>query len=200
LPTVLGNNRIRMRVEPEVSELSDAGAVISGGFSIPSTIVRRAATTLEMRSGQTFAMAGLLNRKITTSNSRTLILGDLPIIGPLFRVVNYREDETELLVLVTASLVEPSSVSAWPEAPGDLYRPPNEWELFILGRLEALPAPSLPPAGAAAFKGTGLERLVGPGAWESPQRGPARSQADLRPALAARAAEAPGAVTTSSAD
>ncbi|MFC1805458.1 type II and III secretion system protein family protein [Planctomycetota bacterium] len=179
LPTVLGNNMIRLRVAPEVSELSEAGAVVQGGISVPGTIVRRSETTLQMRSGQTFAMAGLLSRTTNTSNSRTLLLGDLPLIGPLFRSVSHRQNEVELLVLVTVSLVEPMTISQWPEAPGDLYRPPNDWELFIVGRLEALALTPATALGAGTFRGTGLERLVGPGAWESWGQGPARSQAPL---------------------
>lgn len=187
-PTVLGNDVIRLRVAPEVSELSEAGAVVSGGFTIPGTIIRKAETTLEMRSGQTFAMAGLLSRSTNTTNSRTLLLGDLPLIGPLFRSISYRHNETELLVLVTVSLVEPLSQVKWPETPGDQYRPPDDWEFFILGRLEALALAPGAGVGAEAFKGTGLDRLVGPGAWESWNQGPARSHA---PVTLTRAAQPP---------
>ncbi|MHC4294245.1 MAG: type II and III secretion system protein family protein, partial [Planctomycetota bacterium] len=83
-PTVLGDGGIRLYVAPEVSQLSDVGAVMIEGFQIPSLVMRKAETTLEVKSGQTFAMAGLLNRSSTATTSRVPGLGDLPILGALF--------------------------------------------------------------------------------------------------------------------
>lgn len=164
-PTVLGDNSIRLLVAPEVSDLSDVGSIEIEGFRIPSILTRRAQTTLELNSGQTFAMAGLLNSNTSARNSRIPLLGDLPIIGTLFRSVRYASGETELVVLVTAALVEPLNVNiAVQTVPGDTYVAPSEWELYIDGRIEGRRAP-LAPADAAWLREMGLNRLYGPGAW-----------------------------------
>ncbi|MHC4438913.1 MAG: type II and III secretion system protein family protein, partial [Planctomycetota bacterium] len=94
-PTVLGDGTIRLHAAPEVSTLSDAGAVIISGFRVPSLVTRKAATTLELKSGETFAMAGLLKDTTEALNSRVPGLGDLPVLGPLFRSVRYQKNETE---------------------------------------------------------------------------------------------------------
>lgn len=166
LPIVLGENRIRLSVAPEVSDISEIGAVEIDGFQIPAITTRRSETTLEMNSGELFAMAGLLNQTLQVRNSRVPILGDLPVLGPLFRSVRYKEGETELLVLVTASLVEAADMSPEFPVPGDLHERPNDWELYADGRLEGA-TPALAPEDATWFKETGLDRLRGPGAWAS---------------------------------
>lgn len=164
-PTVLGDNSIRLLVAPEVSDLSDRGAVEIEGFRIPSVLTRRAQTTLELRSGQSFAMAGLLNHNTSARNSRIPLLGDLPILGALFRSVRFEKGETELVVLVTASLVEPSDYNIQEMAvPGDTYVAPSEWELYIDGRIEGRRKP-LAAADEAWLRELGLNRLYGPGAW-----------------------------------
>jgi pilus assembly protein CpaC len=176
-PTVLGDNSIRLMVAPEVSDLSDRGAVELEGFRIPSVLTRRAQTTLELRSGQSFAMAGLLNQNISARNSRIPLLGDLPILGALFRSVRYENGETELIVLVTASLVEPSDYNmAEQTVPGDTYVDPSEWELFIDGRIEGRRKP-LASADAAWLREMGLNRLYGPGAWATHDQPDAPSEA-----------------------
>ena len=150
LPTVLGDNTIRLFVSPEVSQLSARGAVVIQGFQIPAVTTRRAETTLELKSGQTFAMAGLLQEANESVNSRVPGLGDLPVLGALFRSVRYEKRETELLVLVSASLVEPVSTVSDPKLPGDDHVPPNDWELYGMGMIEGEPA---------------LKELKGPGSW-----------------------------------
>jgi len=164
VPVVLGDGMIRMRVEPEVSDLSDLGGIEIEGFSIPTVLTRRASTTLEMGSGQSFAMAGLLNQSTNARNSRVPVLGDLPVLGPLFRSVRYSKGETELVVLVTASLAEPSSANQANPVPGDLHRMPGDWDLFINGKLEG-PISTLSPEEAEWLKELGLDELQGPGAW-----------------------------------
>jgi pilus assembly protein CpaC len=164
VPYVLGDNMIRLRVEPEVSDLSDLGAVEIEGFRIPTLLTRRASTTLEMGSGQSFAMAGLLNQSTNARNSRVPLLGDLPVLGPLFRSVRYTQGETELVVLVTASLAEPSSKNRVNPVPGDLHRTPSDWELFINGKLEG-PVNELSAEEAQWLKDLGFDQLQGPGAW-----------------------------------
>ncbi|GAG12652.1 unnamed protein product, partial [marine sediment metagenome] len=108
-PVVLGDGTIRLYVAPEVSELTTIGAVEIEGFSVPALLTRKFETTLELKSGQTFAMAGLIKHKTEAITSRIPGLGDLPVLGPLFRSVQYIENETEMVVFVTASLVEPLS-------------------------------------------------------------------------------------------
>ena len=165
-PTVLGNGIIRLHVAPEVSELSDIGAVVIQGFNIPSVLTRRAETTVELRSGQTFSMAGLLSQSSSARNSRIPLLGDLPVLGSLFRSVSYRLGESELVVLVTATLVEPLSHASDRPLPGDLHTPPNDWELFGMGRLEGHMEHLSKVSDASVDMGE-LADLKGPGAWAS---------------------------------
>ena len=131
-PTVLGNGAIRLYVAPTVSSLTDVGAVTVQGFTIPALTIRKAETTLELYSGQTFGMAGLLQHEVNARNSRVPGLGDIPILGALFRSVRYRSRDTELVVLVTASLVEPMSAALAPLTPGAAHTAPNDWELYAL--------------------------------------------------------------------
>jgi pilus assembly protein CpaC len=163
-PTVLGDNQIRIHVAPEVSSLTDQGAVEIQGFRVPALITRRAETTVELKSGQSFAMAGLLHETDIGRNSRVPGLGDLPVLGALFRSVRYERGETELLVLVTACLVEPTTLEECPPLPGDMHVPPNDWELYLCGRIEGRP-PCVARPDAVRMEAAGLDRLRGPGAW-----------------------------------
>lgn len=165
-PTVLGNGRIRLEVAPEVSELSDIGSVELQGFRVPSVMTRRAHTVLEMNSGQTFSMAGLLSQTVNARNSRTPFLGDLPVLGSLFRSVSYQKGESELVVLVTPTLVEPNDHAVARPVPGDLHQSPNDWELFGLGKLEG-GIESLDGVSDDSVELGKLEDLKGPGAWAS---------------------------------
>lgn len=166
-PIVLGDGGIRLQTIQEVSELTDVGAVVIEGFVIPALTTRRAEATLELKSGQSFAMAGLLQFSDAAVNSRIPGLGDLPVIGPLFRSVRYRTSETELVMLVTASLVEPMSTAQAPPLPGVLHTAPNDWELYVEGRIEGKRPARLDPASAEWLREMGLDQLVGPGAWDS---------------------------------
>jgi hypothetical protein len=112
-------------------------------------------------------MAGLLQHKTEAINSRVPGLGDLPILGPLFRSVRYQRNETELVVLVTASLVEPMSPASPPPVPGFLHTDPNDWEFYIEGRIEGKKPAEVSPEDARQLKQMGLDQLVGPGAWDS---------------------------------
>jgi pilus assembly protein CpaC len=166
-PVVLGDGAIRLTAAPEVSDLSDTGAVTIQGFRVPALVTRKAETTLELKSGQTFAMAGLIQHKTEATSSRIPGLGDLPILGPLFRSVRYQKNETELVVLVTASLVEPMSVASPPPVPGFLHSDPNDWEFYLEGRMEGKKPAEVSPEDARMLKQMGLDKLVGPGAWDS---------------------------------
>ena len=177
-PVVLGDGTINLHASPEVSTLSDVGAVIISGFRIPSLITRKAETTLELNSGQTFAMAGLLQNTIESVNTRVPGLGDLPVLGPLFRSVRYQKKETELVVLVTASLVEPMSLAEMPPYPGILHSDPNDWEFYLEGRLEGKEPAKIHMQDAKWLKQMELDRLMGPGAWDSYNKPNSSSQAD----------------------
>jgi pilus assembly protein CpaC len=110
-PTVLANGRISLRVRPEVSELSAQGSVTVSGFSIPALTIRRAETTVELGSGQSFMIAGLLSNNTQDTLKRAPGLGELPVLGNLFRSTNFRKGETELVIIVTPYLVNPVNAS-----------------------------------------------------------------------------------------
>lgn len=166
-PTVLGDGAIRLKVAPEVSELSDSGAVVLQGFRIPALSVRKAETMLNIKSGQTFAMAGLM-RNNTSARSLSLPgLGNIPVLGALFRSVRYEKGETELMVLVTPTLVEPLSLAGKPALPGEEHVTPNAWDLYFMGKLEGGCAPKVSEAQARTPRAQKLKELKGPGSWSS---------------------------------
>ncbi|WP_240654591.1 type II and III secretion system protein family protein [Croceicoccus ponticola] len=106
-PTVLSGGVINLIVEPEVSSIDPSASVTVGGISVPGLQTRRASTTLELRDGQSFAIAGLLRQDTQTSVRQLPLLGSLPIIGSLFRSTSFQKGETELLIVVTPRLVKP---------------------------------------------------------------------------------------------
>lgn len=130
VPTVLGDGQIRLTVAPEVSDLDFTTAVRFGGFVVPGLTSRKLSTTVELTEGQTFALAGLLNQNVAASKDVTPLLGDLPVVGALFRSVRYQRRETELVVLVTPHLVEAINPDQVPTLPGEQWRHPTENELF----------------------------------------------------------------------
>ena len=132
-PTVLNDGRISMRVRPEVSELTDAGSVKFGGFTIPAVSTRRAETTVELGSGQSFVIGGLLKNVGNNSVTKTPWLGDLPIIGALFRSPSFRRQESELVIVVTPYLVKPVSASQI-SLPTDGARAADDLERVIGGQ------------------------------------------------------------------
>ncbi len=184
-PTVLGDGKIRLHVAPEVSELSDVNAFESQGFVVPSLQVRRAETTLQVESGQTFGIAGLINRSTLARAAKVPGLGDLPIIGALFRSVRYTQRDTDLVILVTASVVEPLSVSGQTPVPGLLHSAPNDWELFAEGRIEGTAPAKLSEADAKWLKSMGFDKLKGAGAWATHGDGITRSSGTARPSASA---------------
>ena len=132
-PIVLADGRISMRIRPEVSELSDAGSVVLNNFKVPALTTRRAETTVEMGSGQSFMIAGLLQNHNSNSINKAPFLGDLPILGALFRSTSYQRNETELVVIVTPYLVRP--VSGQLASPTNGYRAPTDAERNLEGSL-----------------------------------------------------------------
>ena len=159
VPIVLGDGRIRLKVAPEVSDLDFTTAVRFGGFVVPGLSQRKVTTTVELGDGQTFAIAGLLNNNVTATKDVVPVLGDLPIVGPLFRSVRYQRKETELIVIVTPHLVAPLNPSQVPLLPGEKWHHPTEGELFWkqdIGGPEKTPTdPTLkaPPRSAPLFQG-----------------------------------------------
>src|SRR5205823_4106970 len=152
-PIVLADGRISMRVRPEVSELSDAGSVTLNNFRVPALTTRRAETTVELGSGQSLMIAGLLRNTNSNSITKAPFLGDLPILGMLFRSTKFQRQETELVVIVTPYLVRP--VSGQLATPIDGYRTPNDIQRDFGGQSfegvnHATPTAVAAPAGSVA--------------------------------------------------
>ncbi len=143
VPTVLGDGRVSMRVRPEVSELSDNGAVrLAAGNStlqIPALSVRRAETTVELGSGQSFAIAGLLQDTSTTTGRALPQVGEVPIIGSLFRSDRFQRQETELVIVVTPYIVRPVSDSNAINTPVDGHVPAGDADRILRMRQTARP-------------------------------------------------------------
>lgn len=130
-PTVLANGRISIRVRPEVSELSSQGAVTLNGFQVPALTIRRTETTVELGSGESFMIAGLLSNNAQNSLDKAPGLGDVPILGNLFRSRSFRRGETELVIVVTPYLVKPVNERDI-IYPTDGYRAATELEQLLL--------------------------------------------------------------------
>jgi len=147
-PVVLGNGRIRLQVSPEVSDLDFTHALQLNGFTIPAITSRNASTVVELSEGQTLALAGLMNTRVNATNTATPLLGDLPIIGALFRSVRYERDETELVVLVTPQLAGGMAPGQVPTMPGERWRYPTEAQVYLRADLggPVADAPRMPSA------------------------------------------------------
>lgn len=148
-PAVLPGERIRLKVCPEVSELDFSTAVQMAGFTIPGLTNRRAETVIEVGNGQTFAIAGLLSDQARGTARRVPGLGEVPVLGALFRSVEYRRNQTELMILVTAELAAPMNPQEVPPVPGQFMTPPNDFEFYGLASLEGL-SKTVPIAAAAS--------------------------------------------------
>ena len=150
-PTVLGDGTINLRVEPEVSAIDPAASLQLNGISIPGLQTRRASTTLELRDGESFAIAGLLQRDFQTTINQVPLLGGIPILGALFRSTEFQKGETELLIVVTPRLVAPIRPSQV-RLPTDRVKDPDVGAAVLLGE-----AYDPVPAGEVAG-----ERATGP--------------------------------------
>jgi pilus assembly protein CpaC len=106
-PTIIDEDHIRLELEPEVSTIDFANGVRFQGFVVPALRTRRAHTGVELRDGQSFALAGLLDNSETRNLSKVPVVGDIPIIGNLFKSTQFQKNETELVFIVTADLVKP---------------------------------------------------------------------------------------------
>lgn len=135
-PVVLDNGLINLKLEPEVSQVDESIRVSTGAISIPGFITRRASTSIEVRDGQSFAMAGLLQSVHTKNREQIPWLGQLPIIGTLFSSSSFQEEETDLVIIVTPHLVRPTKPGQPLRTPLDGAKPSNDAELFLLGAME----------------------------------------------------------------
>jgi pilus assembly protein CpaC len=145
VPTVIASNRISLHVKPEVSQLisSGPGSIEISGLTIPGLSVRRAETTLELGSGESFAMAGLLQNTTSTDVQKMPGLGDLPVLGPLFRSSSFQRNETELVVIVTPYITQPIADPRSIRLPTDGLAPANDIDMILRGRVAARnPSPS----------------------------------------------------------
>lgn len=142
-PTVLNNERINMLIEPEVSKLNFASGVIIQGSIIPALDVTRVSTTVELGDGQSFAIAGLLQDNISQLVDEHPILGQIPVLGNLFRSNQFLKNETELIIVVTPHLVKPIDMTKQ-TLPTDQYVEPNDLEFYFLGKLEGFSSPLIP--------------------------------------------------------
>ena len=136
VPTVLSRGVINLRVEPSVSELDYTNTVTISGTVIPSLITRDARTTVELRDGQSFAIAGLLQSRSTRDLSQLPWIGSVPVLGALFRSSNYQQQETDLVVIVTPRLVAPATPGQRLASPLDARLPSNDVDFFLNGQPE----------------------------------------------------------------
>lgn len=146
VPTVLSSNLINIRVKPEVSELSAQGAIVVNGFSVPALTTRRAETVVELASGQSFAIGGLIRRNFNTNIQTFPWLGDVPVIGALFRSSQFQKEETELVIIVTPYLVRPSPAASAMQAPTDRVAPPSDAGRVLFNTLSKPPRGRIAPA------------------------------------------------------
>jgi pilus assembly protein CpaC len=156
--TITDGGRINLVVRPEVSQLSSQGAITINGITVPSLTIRRASTTVDLGSGQSFAIAGLLENNTTQTITKFPGLGNVPVLGALFRSDSFERDETELVIIVTPYLVRP--VSAAVAAPVDGYLAPTDAQRVFLG---ASYGAHRIDASQAGRSGAGL---IGPGGFE----------------------------------
>jgi pilus assembly protein CpaC len=152
VPTVLSANRLNLRVRPEVSQLSTNGAVsvpLAGGtLTIPALTVRRAETTVELGSGQSFAIAGLLQRTSLDQTNALPWIGEVPVLGALFKSNDFQRGESELVIIVTPYIVQPVSAPTALQAPTDGFRPATDLDRILLGRQVARGPAGGPPLDA----------------------------------------------------
>jgi pilus assembly protein CpaC len=142
-PTVLGGARVNLKLVSEVSELAQTGSpfTTSGGVTsvLPSITTRRVDTTVQLNDGQSFAVAGLIRNNVTQTLSRFPGLGEMPVLGALFRSTEFQKDQTELIFIITPRLVKPASALALPT---DNHIPADRSDLIFLGKTEGQPAPA----------------------------------------------------------
>lgn len=135
-PTVLADGIINLQVEPEVSSIDPSASITVNGLVVPGLQTRRASTVLELRDGESFALAGLIRKDFQTTVRQVPILGSIPIIGTLFRSSGFQKGETELVIVVTPRLVQPIKANMPVALPTDRVQNPHELDLFLMGRTD----------------------------------------------------------------
>ncbi len=164
-PTVLADGRISIRVRPEVSQLSTQGAVTLNGFTVPAITTRRTETTVELGSGQSFMIGGLLQNNNSNSIDKAPGLGDVPVLGSLFRSTGYQRNQTELMIIVTPYLVKPVDANSI-ALPTDGFKTPTDLQNFLLGQDFSgksggeRPKPTLAPPTTVPAPGIGPSRAT----------------------------------------
>ena len=134
VPTVVSDGILHLKLSAEVSDVDASRSVTIAGFTVPALTSRQSETTVRLSDGQSFAIAGLLSNQIRSQIDKVPLLGDIPILGALFRSTSYRRAETELLVVITARLTKPVAPHELPRLPTDEeLNDPNDFELFLLG-------------------------------------------------------------------
>ena len=134
-PTVLSDQQINIAVSPEVSELDFANGLRQQGFNVPLITSRRASTVIQVKDGQSFMIGGLLKDNVTEIIRQFPVLGDIPILGALFRSSQFQKNETELVIIVSTHMVKPLKM-AEQRLPTDYYVEPNDFEFFLMGMIE----------------------------------------------------------------
>lgn len=137
VPMILGNGRLRLELQPEVSERDFSSTVVVGGVNVPGLSVRRANTSVEMNFGETLLIAGLISNRKTATTQKIPVLGDLPILGAAFSRKRFEETETELIIMVTPEYVSPLKANQVPQiGPGESSATPTMRELFLDNMIE----------------------------------------------------------------
>jgi len=136
VPTVLKAGLINLRIAPEVSELDFSNAVTISGTTIPSLLTRNAQTTVELRDGQSFAIAGLLQERNVRATDQVPWIGNVPVLGTLFRSSAYQNSESDLVIIVTPHLVKPATPTDQLATPFDQRLPSNDIDFFLNGQTE----------------------------------------------------------------
>jgi pilus assembly protein CpaC len=139
-PTVLRGGLINLMIKPEVSQIDTSTTVTIAGASVPGLIVRRASTTLELRDGQSFMLGGLLQNSTSTAQDQLPWVGDMPVLGALFRSSQYQKNETDLVIIVTPHIVQPMAPTQAIHSPLDGTLPGNDIDFFLMGQAEVSPA------------------------------------------------------------
>jgi pilus assembly protein CpaC len=162
VPIILGNGRVRLELQPEVSEKDFTSAVTIGGTTVPGVTTRKVNTQVEMRFGETFMLAGLLSTRASATTSKLPLLGELPWIGAAFRRVRYEKGETELVIMVTPELVASSKGPQLPAGGIGLFTDePTDRELYIDGRIEV-------PSYGDRCSGCGVDQIFSNGTHGAP--------------------------------
>ncbi|MCM5558215.1 type II and III secretion system protein family protein [Pleomorphomonas sp. JP5] len=159
-PTVAPNGLIHLNIKPEVSEIDYSAAVTINGITIPGLKVRRSDSTLELRDGQSFVIAGLLTNSRSVSNNRVPWLGSVPVLGNLFRSTAYKRSETDLVIIVTPHIVDPLGAGATIATPFDRAVPGSDLDAFARGNAEVPPDPTAYLAANGASTGGYILDLV----------------------------------------